>query len=150
MQRVGRQQEKYSYRPPHSHYNRHKNKHALYTYIHLLFPTKCNNRLLRTPPLHISSSEEILPASLVAPVPTFEQINHPSSNHTCAKSTPNHIHYHYSPSVTLTHTTHDTHHLINIDHIRTTLSPLDRLRWSDGTAGQMDGKAYFDCLLMSI
>ena len=35
-----------------------------------------------------------------------EQINHPSSNNTYTKSTPNHIHHHYSPSVTLTHMTH--------------------------------------------
>ena len=30
----------------------------------------------------------------------------PSSNHTYTKSTPNHIHHHYAPSVTLTYTTH--------------------------------------------
>ena len=46
------------------------------------------------------------PASLVAPLPDSEQINHPSSNHTCTKPTPNHIHHHYAPAVTLTQTTH--------------------------------------------
>ena len=45
----------------------------------------------QTPPPHISSSEEILL---------------PSSNHTYTKSTPNHIHHHYAPSVTPTHMTH--------------------------------------------
>ena len=35
-----------------------------------------------------------------------EQINHPFSNHTYTKSTPNHIHHHYVPFVTLTYTTH--------------------------------------------
>ena len=35
--------------------------------------------------------------------------------------------------------THDTHHLFNCTHIRTTLSPLDL--WSDCTAGKMDGEA---------
>ena len=30
----------------------------------------------------------------------------PSSNHTYTKSTPKHIHHHYAPSVTSTHTTH--------------------------------------------
>ena len=45
-------------------------------------------------------------ASLIAPLPNSEQINHPSSNHIYTKSTTNHIHHHYAPSVTLTHTTH--------------------------------------------
>ena len=35
-----------------------------------------------------------------------EQTNLPSSNHTYTKSTPKHIHHHYAPSVTSTHTTH--------------------------------------------
>ena len=45
-------------------------------------------------------------ALLVAPLSNSEQINHPFSNHTYTKSTPNHIHHHYATSVTLTHTTH--------------------------------------------
>ena len=59
------------------------------------------------------------------------------------KSTPNHIHHHYAPSNTLTH---DTHHLFNCSHIRTTLSPLDLwtylvgvtallARWTEKLAG---------------
>ena len=44
--------------------------------------------------------------SLAAPLPNSEQINLPSSNHTYTTSTPNHIHHHYAPSVTITHTTH--------------------------------------------
>ena len=80
--------------------------------------TKGNNKILRTPPPHIISSEKIPPASLVALLPNSEQINHPSSKHTCTKSTPNHIHHHYAPSVTLTHT-HDTPHLFNCTHIVT-------------------------------
>ena len=51
------------------------------------------------PPPPISSSEEILPRLTL---PKSEQINHPSSNHTYRKSTPNHIHHHYFPSVTHT------------------------------------------------
>ena len=39
-------------------------------------PTRGNNKILRTQ-THISSSEEILPASLVAPLPSSKQINHP-------------------------------------------------------------------------
>ena len=68
--------------------------------------TRGNNKILRTPPPHTSSSEERLPASLVAPLPSSGQTNLPSSNHTYTKSTPKHIHHHYAPSVTSTHTTH--------------------------------------------
>ena len=46
------------------------------------------------------------PSSLVAPLHNFEQINHPSSKYAYTKLTPKHIHHHYAPSVTLTHTTH--------------------------------------------
>ena len=41
------------------------------------------------------------PDSLVAPLPNSEQINLSVSNHTYTKSTPNHIHHHYAPSVTI-------------------------------------------------
>ena len=41
------------------------------------------------------------PVSLVAPLSNSEQINH-----TYTKSTLKHIHHHYAPSVTSTHTTH--------------------------------------------
>ena len=44
-------------------------------------------------------------------------MNHPSSNHTYTKSTPNHILHHYAPSVTITHTTHI------ISSIATTYAP---------------------------
>ena len=45
------------------------------------------------------------PVSLVAPFPNSEQTNLPSSNHTYTKSTSKHIHHHYTPSTTSTHTT---------------------------------------------
>ena len=45
------------------------------------------------------------PASLVAHLPNSEQISLPQIN-TYTKSTPKHIHHHYAPSVTSTHTTH--------------------------------------------
>ena len=57
--------------------------------------TRDNNKILGTPPTH--SSEEILPASLVAPLPNSDQINHPFSNHTYTKAMPNHIHHNYAP-----------------------------------------------------
>ena len=72
----------------------------------MLLATRGNSKILRTHPPHISSSEENFPVSLVALLPNSEQINHPSTNHIYIKSTPNHIPYHYAPSVTLTHTMH--------------------------------------------
>ena len=91
--------------------------------------TRGNNKILCTPPSHISSAEEILPASLVAPLPKSEQTNLPSSNHTYTKSTQI-TSITNSPLCPLCNThTHDTHHLFNFTHIRTTLSPLDL--WTD-------------------
>ena len=69
--------------------------------------TRGNNKILRTPPPHTSSAERDYPASLVAPLPSSEQTNLHSSNHTYTKSTPKHIHHHYAPSVTSTYTTHN-------------------------------------------
>ena len=99
--------------------------------------TRGNNKILCTPPPHISSSEEILPPSLVATLPNSEQINLPSSNHTYTKSTPKHIHHHYAPSITSSHTTHI------ISSTAPTYAPgfVDRPRWSDGATGQMVGEA---------
>ena len=70
--------------------------------------TRGNNKILRTPPPHTSSSEEILPRLTRRTLAQLssEQTNIPSSNHTYTKSTPKHIHHHYAPSVTSTHTTH--------------------------------------------
>ena len=38
-----------------------------------------SNKIMCTPPPHISSSEEIVPVSLVTPLPNKEQLNHPFS-----------------------------------------------------------------------
>ena len=81
-------------------------RHMHTSIVSMHLATSGNNKIRRTPPPHISSSEKILPFSLVAPLHISEQINYPSSNHINTKSTPNHIHHHYVPSVTLTHTTH--------------------------------------------
>ena len=54
----------------------------------------------------LAAMKRDFPASLVAPLPSSEQTNLPSSNHTYTKSTPKHIHHHYAPSVASTHTTH--------------------------------------------
>ena len=80
--------------------------------------TKGNNKILRTPPLHISSSEEILPRltrHTLAQLRTNKSYLHEVD----AKSHP-------SPLCPLCNThTHDTHHLFNYTHIRTKLSSLD-------------------------
>ena len=69
--------------------------------------TRGNNKILRAPPPHISSSEELLPRitrRTLAQLRTNKNL--PSSNHTNTKSTSKHIYHHYAPSVTATHTTH--------------------------------------------
>ena len=83
-----------------------------------------NNKILRTPPPHISSSEDILSASLVAQLRTIKLPFLKSYLHKVdAKSHP-------SPLFPLCNThTYDTPHLFNCSHIRTTLSPLDL--WTD-------------------
>ena len=93
--------------------------------------TTGNNKILRTPPPHISSSEGILPRLTLAQLRTTKSPFLKSCLHKVdAKSYP-------SPLCPLGNShTHDTH-LFNCTHISTTLSP----RWSDKTAGQMDGEA---------
>ena len=95
-------------------------------YIHLLslhLATRCNNKILRAPPSHIISSEEIL---LRLNRRTLAQLRTNKSpflkiylHKVDAKTHP-------SPLFPLCNTyTHDTHHLFNCTHMRTTLSPLD-------------------------
>ena len=89
--------------------------------------TRCNNKILRTPPSYISSSEERLPRLTRR---TFAQLRTSKSpflqsylHKVDANSYP-------SPLCPLCNThTHDTHHLFNCTHISTTLSPLDL--WTD-------------------
>ena len=64
--------------------------------------TRGIHKILRTPPPHIISSEEIIPRL---------------TRRTLVQLRTNKSH------------THDTHHLFNFTHIRTTLSPLDL--WTD-------------------
>ena len=96
--------------------------------------TRCNNKILRTPPPHISSSEERLhrlTRRTLAQLRTNKSPFLKSYVHKVdAKSHP-------PPLCPLCNThTHDTHHLFNCTHIRTTLSPLDL--WTDPVAGQME------------
>ena len=85
--------------------------------------TRGNNKILRTPPPHISSSEERLlrfTRRTLAQLRTNKSPFLESYLHNIdAKSPP-------SPLCPLCNTnTHNTHHIFNCTHIRTTLSPLD-------------------------
>ena len=131
---------RYTTNIPTDPYSRHKtNMHHIHTPIvsrHLA--TRGNNKILRTPLPHISSSEEILTRLTRR---TISQLRtNKCSNHTYTKSTPNRIHHHYAPFVTLAYTT----------HIISSSAPTyasychpwicgQTLR-SDCTAGQMDGE----------
>ena len=82
-----------------------------------------NNTILRTPPLHIRGSEDILTSitrRTHSPLRTNKSPFLKSYLHKVdAKSYP-------SPLCPLCNThTHDTHHLFNCTHTRTTLSLLD-------------------------
>ena len=120
---------------PHSHYNRHKtNMRHIHTYIvSMHLATRGNNKILRTPPPHISSSEERLPrltCRTLVQLRTIQSHFLKSYLHSVnAKSHP-------SPLCPLCYTrTHDTHHLFNCTHKRTTLSLMDL--WTD-PAGVME------------
>ena len=98
----------------------------IHTYIvsrHLA--TRGNNKILRTPPPHISSSEEILPHLTHH---TLAQLR--TNKSPFLKSYVHKVDAKSHPSPLCPHT-HDTHHLFNCTHICTTLSPLDL--WTDPT-----------------
>ena len=90
--------------------------------------TRGNDKIMCTPPPHISSSEETLPRHTRR---TLVQLR--TNNSPFIKS---YVHWvgansYPSPLCTLfnTHTHTHTHHLFNCTHIRTTLLPLDL--WTD-------------------
>ena len=93
---------------PHSHYNRHKNKHAPYTHIYCLYVSSHTRqyKILRTSPPHISGPAEILPHFSRRTHVQLRTNKSPFLKSYLHKVAPNHIHHHYAPSVTLTHTTH--------------------------------------------
>ena len=109
---------------------KHTTVHGVHPHLNCLY-TGGNNKIH----LHhtLAALKRYIPASLVTPLPNSEQINHPCSNHTYTKSTPNHM-----PPLQHTYTTHI------ISSTAPTYAPhchpwiLDRPRQSDCTAGQMD------------
>ena len=109
---------------PYSHYNRHKNKHAPYTYsiVSKNLATRGNNKILRIPPQHISSFEEIFHCFTHR---TLAQLRIKKSSFLKSYLHKVDAKTHPSPLCPLCNThIHNTHHF-NCTHIRTTLSHLD-------------------------
>ena len=102
--------------------------HHIHTSIvsrHLV--TRGNNKILRTPPPHISSSEERLPRLTRRTLAQFRTNKSPFLKSYLHKVD---AEAHPSPLFPLRSIhTHDTHHLFNCTHICTTLSPIDL--WTD-------------------
>ena len=95
--------------------------------------TRCNNKILCTPPPHISSSEEILHRLTRCTLAQLRTNKSPFLKSYLHKVD---ARSHTLPLYPLCNThTHDTHHFFNCTHIRTTLSPLDL--WTD-PAGVME------------
>ena len=89
--------------------------------------TRGNNKILRTPPPYISSSEERLPRLTRR---TLAQLS--TNKSPFLKSYLHKVDAKIHPSPLCHHCnihTHDTHYFFNFTHIRTTLSPLDL--WTD-------------------
>ena len=99
---------KHSHRPTHSHYNRHKTnmRHIHTSIVSRHLATRGNNKILRTPPPHTSSSEEILPCLTRRTLAQLRTNKSPFLKSYLHKVDAKHIHHHYAPSVTSTHTTH--------------------------------------------
>ena len=89
--------------------------------------TRGNNKILCTPPPHISSSEEILPCLTRHSLAHLRTNKSPFLNSYLHKVNAK---SHPSPLFPFCNThTHGTHHLFNCTHIRTTSSLLDL--WTD-------------------
>ena len=97
--------------------------------------TRGNNKILCTPPPHISSSEERLTRRTLAQLRTNKSPFLKSYLHKVDTKT------HPSPLCPVCNTyTHDTHHPFNCTHIVTS-GFVDRPHRSDCTAGQMEEEA---------
>ena len=85
--------------------------------------TRGNNKILRTPPPHIISTEERLPHLTRRTLAQLRTNKSPFLKSYLYKVDAK---THPSPLCPLCNiNTHDTHHLFNCTHIHTTLSPLD-------------------------
>ena len=101
---------------PHNTNRKHKIHHIPYTntqYTSTLpgkntrhLATSGNNKILRTPPPYISSSEERLPRLTRRTIAQLRTNKSPFLKSYLHKVDAKHIHHHYAPSLTSTHTTH--------------------------------------------
>ena len=115
-------------------------RHIHTSIVSMHLATRGNNKTLRAPPPHIFSSEEILPRitrRTIAQLRTNKSLFLKSYLHKVDAKT------HPSPLCPLCNIhTHDTHHLFNCTHIRTTLSSLDL--WTkfniEGTASSLHSR----------
>ena len=99
------------------------NMHHIHTSIvSMHLATRGNNKILCTPPPHISSSEEILPHHTHLTLAQLRTNKSPFLKSYLHKVDAK------SPLCPFCNT-HDTHHLLNCSHTRTTLLPLDL--WTD-------------------
>ena len=99
--------------------------HTFIVSMHLA--TRGNSKIMRTPPPHISSSEEILPRLTRR---TFAQLRTNKSPFLKSYLHKVDARSHPSPLCLLCNThTHDSHHPFNSSHICTTLSTLNL--WTD-------------------
>ena len=109
---------------------RHMHTSIVYRYL----AAGGNNKILRTPPPHISISEEILPRLIRHTLAQIRTYRSP-----CLKSYLHKVDAKSHPSPLCpfcnTHIQY-THHLFHCTHICTTLSPLDL--WRYPAAGQLD------------
>ena len=98
----------------------------IYSIVSMHLATRDNNKILCTPAPHISSSEDIFSRLTRRTLAQLRPNKSPFLKSYLHKVDAKHIHHHYA--LCNTHT-HDTHHLFNCTHLRTTLSPLDL--WTD-------------------
>ena len=106
-------------------------RHIHTSIISMYLATRGNNKILRTPPPHISSSEETLSRHTRRTLAQLQTNKSPFIKLYLHKVNAN---SHPSPLCPLSNTrTHNTHHLFYCSHIRTPLSSLDLC-----TVDQMD------------
>ena len=101
-----------------------RNMHHMHTsFVSRLLDTRGNNKILRTPPPRITSSEEILPHLSRRTLAQLRTNKSPFLKSYLHKVDAK---LHTSPLCPLCNTkTHNTHTLFNCTHIRIRLSPLD-------------------------
>ena len=100
--------------------------------------TRGNNKILRTPPPHTISFEERLSRLTRRTLAQLRTNKSPFLKSYLHKIDAKHIHHHYAPYVTSTHTTHSIFQLHPHTHHTVTPGFVDRPCWSDGAAGQME------------